>query len=111
MKRIGLAAALAALAFAAFAQPPPGTGPGPGPGQGPGPRGFRAGPDSVPGWSLMTPEERKAHQERMASMKTRAECTSAMEEHHKLMAERAREKGAALKWNGPAGRGCSRLPG
>ena len=106
MKRTALLIALAAIALAAVAQPVPGTGPGPGPG----PRGMRAGPDTVPGWSLMTPEERKAHQEKMGAMKSRAECSAYMEEHHKLMAERAKQKGTPLKWNGPAGRGCNRLP-
>ena len=107
MKRIALAAALAALSFTAFAQPSPGSGPG----AGPGPRGFRADAGTVPGWSLMTPEERKAQREKMASVKTRAECVAAMEEHHKLMAERAKEKGVALKWKGAPGRGCNRLGG
>ena len=65
-------------------------GPGPGAGQGKGPRWNS---DNTPGWSLMTPEERQSHQQRMASMKTRDECRAYIAEHHKLMTARAEERG------------------
>jgi hypothetical protein len=54
---------------------PGGTGPG---GTGPGahgPRG-RAGTDFTPGWAMMTPAERQAHQERMRSMTSAADCNA-----------------------------------
>ena len=100
MKRIFLAAALAA-SLAAFAQ----SGPGPGPG-GPGGPGPRYGADNVPGWSMMTPEERKAHQEKMRGMGNQQECMAYMNEHHQKMQARAKEKGQSLPSDVPVGRGC-----
>ena len=41
-----------------------------------------ADPASTPGWSLMTPEERRAHWERIRSAATPEECERYMEEHH-----------------------------
>jgi hypothetical protein len=103
-----LLGALAALSFAAFAQGPGPGGPGPGPGYGgpgyggPGPgRGPRMGAGITPGWALMTPEERRAHQEKMRSLKDPAECEAYMTGHHDLMAARAKERNQALPWNGP----------
>ena len=104
MTRTLLAAALAAASLAVFAQP---YGPGAGPGRGPG-AGPRFGADVTPGWSLMTAEERKAHQEKMQSMKDPGECQSYMNAHHARMEERAKEKGRALPWKGP-GPACERL--
>jgi hypothetical protein len=101
MRRTLLAAALAAASFALYAQPY-GPGNGPGRGQGPGPRW---GAEVTPGWALMTAEERKAHQDKMQSMKDPAECQSYMAEHHKRMQDRAKERGQAMP--GPAaGPGC-----
>ena len=54
-----------------------------------------------PGWSLMTPEERAAHHERMRSLKDYAECREYMTQHHKKMEARTREKGKRLPWKGP----------
>lgn len=100
MKRFILAAALAAP-LALFAQMGPGgTGPGSGPMGGP-----RYGNDTVPGWSMMTAEERTAHQEKMRGMKTKEECTAYMETHHRQMEARAKERKQALP-KGPVGRGC-----
>ena len=48
------------------------------------------------GWELMSVKERNEHHEKMMSMKTEQERTAYMEEHHKLMQDRAREKGVEL---------------
>lgn len=95
MRKILLAAALAASLAALAQQPSP---PGPG---GPGMRGN----DNVPGWSMMTAEERKAHQDKMRSFKDRESCAAYMAEHHKQMEARAKERGQTLPAE-PAGRGC-----
>jgi hypothetical protein len=65
-------------------------GPGAGGGQGKGPHWNS---DNTPGWSLMTAEEREAHQQRMADMKNREECQAYMAEHHDQMTARAKEQG------------------
>ncbi|HET7525804.1 MAG TPA: hypothetical protein VFK10_07665 [Burkholderiaceae bacterium] len=69
-----------------------GRGPASGPGMGP---GWRAGPDNTPGWSMMTPEERAAHQQRMQGMTSHADCTAYMDQHHQQMAARAAQRGAS----------------
>ena len=116
MKRIAALAAFALVCLTVAAQGPgsgPGYGPGgPGPGCGPndtqpacaggGPgygRGTR-GPMS-PGWSMMTPEERNAHHDKMRNFKDAAECEAYMNEHHKLMQERAQQRNQRMLWNGP----------
>lgn len=63
---------------------------GPGPGYGP-----WAGSDYTPGWGMMTPAERDQHRQRLSSAKTPEECRQIMEEHQKLMAERAKERGVS----------------
>jgi len=98
------AAAAAAFAFAANAQP---YGPGPGPGYGAGP-GPRFNDRTTPGWSLMTAQERREHQERMRAFTSYEECNAYMVEHHKLMAERAKARGGKLRGAGP-GPGCDWL--
>lgn len=52
----------------------------------------RAGRYFTPGWSLMSPEERKEHEEHMGNMKSEEECKSYLAQHHEKMAERAKEK-------------------
>ena len=60
-------------------------------------------------WSLMTPEERIEHQNKMRGFKTYDECKTYQEEHHKLMEARAKEKGVALPM-GKGGRyGCDHM--
>ena len=106
MKAVLLAASLALLSTAAIAQPY-GPGPGGGPGKGAGPRW---GSDVTPGWALMTPEERREHQQQMRAVKDYDECRKLMEEHHARMQSRAKEKGTKLPGPGPAqGRGCESL--
>lgn len=88
---------------AAMAQPGPGAsaprgmGPGPGMGQGMGPgMGPRFGADVTPGWAMMTPEERSAHQKAMAEAKTQGECAAARDQHRQAMAERAKARGQTM---------------
>lgn len=105
----------ATLSASALAQPGQGMGPGMGPGggmgpgMGPGGRGMRFdfNKDNTPGWSLMTPEERAVHREKMLAAKTPEECKAVQEEHHKQMAERAKEKGQTLR--GPRQNACDRM--
>jgi hypothetical protein len=63
---------------------------------------------TTPGWAMMTPEERKAHQEKMFAFKEPAACQSYMAEHHKQMQSRAKAQGKALPFEGP-GPGCDYL--
>lgn len=110
----------ATLSASALAQPGQGMGPGGGMGPGMGPGGgmgpgmgggrgmrFDFNKDNTPGWSLMTPEERTAHREKMLAAKTPEECKAVQEEHHKQMAARAKEKGQTLR--GPRQNACDRM--
>ena len=108
MMTIRLLAATAALLLAAGTVPAqPGSGPGPGPGAsaprggpggpgGPGRMHGRWGSDFTPGWSMMTPEERKEHQARMSAMTGHDDCRAYMDKHHEQMAARAKEKGRTM---------------
>jgi hypothetical protein len=58
---------------------------------------WRVWPSNTPGWTMMSAEERKAHQEKMRSLHTRAECQTYMDEHMKLMQERAKQKNKTFK--------------
>jgi len=111
----------AALSASVLAQPGPGMGPGGGMGPGMGPGGGGMGPgmgggrgmrfdfnkSNTPGWSLMTPEERAAHRDKMLAAKTPEECKAVQEEHHKQMEARAKEKGQTLR--GPRQNACDRM--
>ena len=74
-----------------------------------GPHG-RWGSDDTPGWMMMTPEERQAHQERMAGMQTYADCKAYMDQHHADMVARAKERGMAMPAR-PRRDACASLPG
>jgi len=89
------------FASAALAQTGPGMG-GPGmggPGMG-GPgsgwKGWAWDSDTVPGWQLMTPEERTEHQSKMQTMKTYGDCEAYHKVHRQLMEQRAKDKGVTL---------------
>lgn len=71
-----------------------------------GPR-YRFNQNNTPGWSLMTPEERTEHRNRMFAAKTYEECKRIQEEHHKAMEARAKEKGVTL--NTPRYNACDRM--
>lgn len=112
LAQLAFAALLGAtLAAPAFAQMGPGGGMGPGMGSGmnPGGKGMRYqfNKDNTPGWSLMTPEERTAHRDKMMAAKSYEECKAAQDEHHKQMEARAREKGAKLP--APGQNACDRM--
>jgi len=72
-----------------------------------GPGRYRFNQGNVAGWTMMTPEERTEHQNKMRSIKTYDECTAYQEEHHKLMEERAKEKGIPLR--NPRQNACDRM--
>lgn len=111
---MAVAAAAALVSVASLAQGmgggPKGSGPGPaasapGPGASmPGGMGMggqrggrmhhaRSGPGNTPGWSLMTPQERDAHRERMQGFKDYDECKAYVAKHHDEMVARAKGQG------------------
>ncbi|UCV27072.1 hypothetical protein [Ferribacterium limneticum] len=61
---------------------------------------WRASEDNTRGWQFMTPEDRVEHQARVRGFKTLDECRAYQQEHHRLMEQRAKEKGLAM----PSGR-------
>lgn len=118
IRLVALSSALCLAIGTAQAQPaannPPTSGaaaPGPGPGPGMGPHmgggmgpggmghGMRAGPGYTMGWSLMTPQERQENQAKMMSFTSAKECRAYVEQHHKLMTERAKQRGVAIPPN------------
>jgi hypothetical protein len=98
MKSWFLAAGVLLGAAGAMAQQGAGAGAGPGAGMG---AGMGAGPgggarwdsDNTPGWSMMTEQERKEHQDRMRAMKTYEECKAYADQHREQMGTRAKERG------------------
>ena len=103
-RNLWLVALFCVVATGAMAQSGGGKGPGPGTGMGPALAASapgkgqhhgagRWGSDFTPGWSLMTPEERKEHRERMRSMQSHDDCKKYQEQHHEQMAARAKERG------------------
>lgn len=69
---------------------------GPG-GQGPMGRMMRFDEKNTAGWSLMTPEERLAHRDKMHSFKSVDECKSYHDDHLKQMEARSKEQGKNFK--------------
>lgn len=55
--------------------------------------GARDGPGRMMGGSMMTDAERQEHHRKMTSFRSAKECRAYVEEHHRLMAERARQRG------------------
>jgi hypothetical protein len=49
----------------------------------------RSGPGYTNGWSLMTPEERHDYAAKMKAMNNIYACRAFVEQHHRLMVERA----------------------
>lgn len=75
-----------------------GTGIGPGTRQGMGPSvGWAVSQENTPGYALMTAEERNAHRDQMRSVKSYEECKTYMDDHHRKMQARAKERGSALQ--------------
>jgi len=71
------------LAAAAALQTPPAARAGP----------WRANEGNTPGWALMTPEERVEHQARVRGFTGYDACRVYQIDHHRLMVERAEERG------------------
>ena len=71
-------------------------GMGMGPHMGGGPMGMRGGPGDTAGWSLMTPEERRQHHAKMMSFTRAKDCRAYVDQHHRLMVERASQRGVAI---------------
>lgn len=80
-------------------------GMGPGAGHG----AMRWGSDNTPGWSLMTPQERDQHREKMLAMKNQNDCKAYVAKHHEEMAARAKARGAKVPTM-PRRDPCARLP-
>ena len=96
LRNISLIALLgAALAAPVLAQP------------GPSGRAMRFDQNNTRGWTLMTPEERTAHREKMLSLKTYEECKAFQADHRSLMEARAKEKGLSLPI--PRQNACDRM--
>jgi hypothetical protein len=91
-RRFATAVVLGLAAAAAMAQGGPGAGAGQRPGAGTGPA-QRWGSDVTPGWTLMTPQERQEHQQRMRAMTNYDECKAYQDQHREQMAARAKERG------------------
>ena len=101
----------AALVAPVIAQPGPGMGGMGGMGMGgmgPGKGGrYALNQGNTPGWSLMSPEERTAHRDKMWSFKTYDECKTYQAEHHKAMEAKAKEQGKTLP--APRANACDRM--
>jgi hypothetical protein len=82
-----------------------GMGNGMGPGNAQGNAGMRGQRQLAQ--SLMTPEERSAHQIKMRQLKSYDECSALQTEQHALMATRAKEKGITLPT--PRKNGCDNM--
>jgi hypothetical protein len=59
-------------------------------------KGMHSGPDNTPGWSMMSPQERKDHHAKMEGFKSGDECKAYMAEHHAQMSQRAKERGKKM---------------
>jgi hypothetical protein len=92
MKMIATSFAAVAMASCALAQGGPDRA-GPPAGRG---MAERWGPDRTPGWAMMSPEERAEHRRQMESVRTRDECRKTMDDHHRRMVERAKERGMMM---------------
>ena len=57
---------------------------------------WRASETNTRGWQLMTAEERIEHQARIRGFRSYDECRSYQLAHHRLMEERARQRGIEL---------------
>jgi hypothetical protein len=49
--------------------------------------------DQMPGWNMMSAQERQQFQRDMQSAKTADQCRQVMDKHRQLMADRAKERG------------------
>jgi hypothetical protein len=72
-----------------------------------GPGMMRYNQRNTAGWSLMTPEERAANQQKMRSFTSYDECKAYQSEHHAAMEARAKEQGKTLP--APRANACDRM--
>ena len=106
LKSPAVIATILALVLAsgtAHAQQGPGGEPGPGGASSP----MMKGANNTAGWNLMSAEEQRAHQAKMSSMTTYAECKEYMEKHDQELADRAKAKGMVLR--SPNERACDQM--
>ncbi|MDZ7622204.1 MAG: hypothetical protein U5O69_07440 [Candidatus Competibacteraceae bacterium] len=73
-----------------------------------GPGRWAADDGNTRGWSLMTPQERTEHQNKMRSFTTYDACKAYQEAHHQAMEARAKEKGVTLPTTA-GGYGCDNM--
>lgn len=66
--------------------------------------------EAIYGSQLMTREERIGHRNKMRSLRTQEEREAYRQEHHRLMQERAKERGVAMP-DAPPPRGMGMGPG
>ena len=98
MKTLAAIAAIAAMALVSFAV-----------------HAQDAGKDSVAapaasGWKYMNDQERKEYMDKMHSMKGPDECMKYSQEHHKMMEQRATQKGETLPPMKDGGKGaCGKM--
>ena len=74
---------------------------------GPGRGRYAIGSNNTAGWTLMTPEEHQAHQQKMWSFTSYDECKAYQQEHHQVMQARAKEQGKTLLL--PRANACDRM--
>ena len=68
--------------------------------------------EQVYGWQLMTQQERNEYQQKMRSLNTNEAREQYRLEHHKMMQERAKERGVTLpEMPAPHGQGSGMGPG
>jgi len=63
---------------------------------GPRHRSWNCNQQNTAGWQLMTPAERTEHQAKLSSFTEYNACKEYVDEHHKKMEARAKEKGVAV---------------
>lgn len=68
-----------------------------------------AGADNTPGWSMMSPQEQRAHRERMQSFRHYGECAAYRDRHRHEMAARAAQRHSATPI-GASRDACEGLP-
>jgi hypothetical protein len=68
---------------------------------------MRFNQDNVPGWTLMTVDDRNAHRDALGKLKTYEECKTYMAQFREKMEARAREQGKTLR--GPPSFVCDQL--
>jgi len=68
-----------------------------------------AGAQNTPGWSMMSPQEQRAHRERMLSFRHYGECAAYRDRHRHEMAVRAAQRHSATPI-GASRDACEGLP-